>query len=362
MSTFFSPSCLLDHLFEYLPRLTDRFSENGIVSAEILAGDPQTLRVTDTGHGQSSGDKVVLIDGKIDTKITAVQDNGDGTLRFTTESEHDLTEVYTPEVELAGFTDSAFNGTFPLVAVPSRTLFEIEASSVPTLNGNEVLRENYEIGINGVFTITVVDVDTYDISLEGKPKFPPQTVPQLKRAKDFRLGIAANAKRAEASYTPSDDETKLWMYVIMEDSTASKDRHVLSDATFTNTNQNENRSLLINTFSLLVFFSTTGDQLGAKASDASWNEILKVAIASTAGIKFDDFGNTNYVTALIGHGSSVEKGAYYSHAYTFEYNYEVTQEEEFLTQFIESRAFRDNAIAFSEQEDGSNIDLDEEPT
>lgn len=363
MSTFFSPKCILDHLYQYLPRLTDRFSDNAVVSAEIVAGDPQVLRVTDIAHGLLADDKVVLVDGKIDNNITAVVDNGDGTLRFTTDKPHDLTLDYTLTIELSGFTDSNFNSTFPLVAVPNRNLFEIESSSVPVLNGNEVLREEWEIGIDGLFIVSrKISDDIYEIDLIDKPEFTPQTVPILKRASNFNMGISIDAERAAALYTPQPDSSELWLFVIMGDSAASKDRTVKSDATMTNTNGQESRILMINTFSLIVFFPTEKETAGATASNLAWDEILKVMLAVGAGISFDDFGNSQYNTSLIDHGTGLYKNAFYSHVYTFEYNYLITQDQEFLTQFIESRAFRDNAISFSEPTEGSNIDLDEEPT
>ncbi len=366
MATFFSPEAILNHLFEYLPRVTDRFSDNALVSAEIVAGTPQVLRVTDVSHGLDAGSQVVLIDGKIDNDITAVElivDTAGDVLRFTTGQEHDLTLDYTLTVELSGFTDSAFNGTFDLVAVPSRNIFEISGDSLPVLNGNEVLREDWEIGINDLFIVTrKISDDIYEIDLTGKPEFTPQTVPTLKRASQFRMGINIDAKRAESLYTPQPDTTELWLFVIMGDSAASKDSNITSDAIQTNTAQNPSRILMINTFTLLVFFPTDKETSGGAASNLAWDEILKVMLLVASGIRFDDFGNTLFTSTLIEHGTAVYKNSYYSHAYTFEYNYEVTQEESFITQFIESRAFRDNTISLSEIDEGSNIDMDEEPT
>lgn len=359
MATFFSPLCILDHLMTYLPRLTDRFSDNAIVSAEIIAGTPQTLRVTDTAHGLSAGSKVVLIDGKIDNSITGVVDNLDGTLRFTTAKEHDLTLDFIPEIELAGFTNPAFNGVFPLDSVPSRTLFEIEAGSLPVLNGNEVLRENWQLGINGTFTIdTIVDANTYDILLTDKPEFTPQTVPSLRRASDFRIYISVDLDRAESHYTKKTDLNDLVLYIAMGDSNISKDRNLKNDATIQNTAGQQKRPLNINTFSLIIFMPTKNETAAARAVQIAWDTLYKLFLAVASGIQFDDFGNSAYQTAEIGHGAGVYTNAYYSHVYDFEYSFEVTQEEEFLTQFIESRAFRDDAISFNELQEGSELDLD----
>lgn len=366
MATFFSPSNLLAHFQEYVPRLSSRFSNNATVSAVIVDGSPQVLRVTDLLHGLSAGREVVFIEGLIDNDITAVEliaDPGGDVLRFTTGKNHDLTLDYQATIELSGFTDSSFNGNFPLVAVPSRNLFEISGSSLPVLNSSEVLREEREIGINGLFTIDrIIDVNIYEIDLTGKPEFTPQTVPILERASKFRMGVVMDVERMKAMYTTQSDQQNLWMFIIMGESGASKNTDIKSDANQTNTSQNPSRVLMINTFSVVVIFPTHKDIGGANASDLSWNEILKLMLATGAGIKFDDFGNTNYLTSLIDHGTGIYNNAYATHVYTFEYNYEITQDEQFLTQFIESVAFRDNAVSFNELEEGSNIDLDEEPT
>ena len=71
--SFFSPSAILQHLQEYIPRVSDRFSDDNTVSDEILAGDPKILRVTDPGHGLSAGRLVVFTEGTISTSITGAQ-------------------------------------------------------------------------------------------------------------------------------------------------------------------------------------------------------------------------------------------------------------------------------------------------
>lgn len=362
--SFFSPAALLLHFQEFIPKLTDKFSDNALVTGEIIDGDPQILRVTDNNHGLTEGKKIVFVDGKISNPITAVQlfaDPSGNVLRFTTESDHDLTKGYTASVELSGFTDSGLNGEFALVDVPNRKTFEIEYPTLPILNGNEALEEIWEVGVNGLLTISnVIDVNTYEISLDGKPNFTPGTLPQLKRASNMRMEVAVDAERASAVYNAEKDPDKLWLFVIMGNSTANKDRNLQSDAVQANTAQNDGRVLMINTFSVNVYFPTIQQKSGANASEQAWNEILTLMLYVGSGLRFDDFGNTRYLTTMIDHGSALYNNAYYSHSYTYEYNYEVTLEQSKLYQFVESRAFRDNGLSFNELSSGSNLDLDEE--
>ena len=349
-----------NHLMKYLPRLTDRFSDNTVIVAEIVAGTPQVLKITDNAHGFSAGDQVVLVDGLIDNVISAVVDNGDGSFRFTTAEEHDLTQDYISEIELAGFTDSQFNGKFPLLSVPSRNLFEVELPSLPALTGSPVLREDREISINGVFNIDkIIDINTYEIDLTGKPFFTPQTVPILRIAKDFTIRICVNADIASELYQ-SKGIGKNIIYVIMGVSNISKDQEITSDAILQQGAGSESRPLNMNNFSLNVYFDTTKDVGGARASQLAYEEIYQVLLAVCSGMRFDDFGESRYVTGLINHEPDLFEKAFYSHMYTFEYTFEITQNEQFLTKFIESRAFRDSGLSFNEQQTGSTQDLDDE--
>lgn len=360
-----SPFLILKHLQEYLPSLTDAFSDNIDIAGTIIDGDPQILRIVDNGHGLSTGQSVVLINSRLDNLITNVEqfqeDDGD-ILRFTTGLPHDLTFDYNDntddgKVELRNFTDSQFNGFFELSAVPSRTTFEIKKDNLPILNGSEALREQWEVGIDGIFPVTVIDANTYEITLTGKPEFTPIVVPQLQKAINFDMHVVADIDRANAIYTPKNDND-LSLFVIMNDMAASKDRNIESDATQSNTTQNPSRILNINTFTIVVFFPTINSTSGGAASQKAWDDILVVIMAAMAGVRFSDFDNTSYITTMIGHGSTVYNNAYYGHGYDFEYCYEVTNSQSFVENFIKSRAFRDNGLSFTPLEEGSTIDLD----
>lgn len=359
---FFSPTAILEHFREYLPRLTDLFSVSVSVGAEIVTGTPQILRVTETNHGLAVNKQVLFADGKIDNKITAVQlfsDPSGDVLRFTTASDHDLTLGYSGQVQLAGFTDQGLNNLFTLVDVPSRNIFEIEYSTLPTLNGSEVIRQDWELGINGVFSIDrVIDVNIYEIDLTDKPIFDPGTVPILNRIKSLRMSVALDAERANAGYTKEPDSNKLWLYVVMGDATASKDRRIKTDAVNDITPQNPADVLMINTFSILVFFPTHNETLGGGASQRAWEEVYLYMLAVGAGATFESFGRYDSLTTLISHGSSTYNNGYYVHAYVFEYNNKYTQEQGYLTNFIQSRAFRDDKISLLKIADGSTLDLD----
>jgi hypothetical protein len=83
-----TPNDIKKHLRRYLPTLTDLFTVTLSATADA-AGN--TVTVTAANHGLNVGDKVNLSAGSVSNLLASVVDNGDGTVRFTTTDEHDLT-------------------------------------------------------------------------------------------------------------------------------------------------------------------------------------------------------------------------------------------------------------------------------
>ena len=359
----YSPGAIQDHLFEYLPKFSNLFTDEVNVSAVIVDVPPKILRITSNNHGFMTGNRIRLINSLLDNGINGVVEFSDA-FRFTTNVPHDLTLGYTDnledgKIEMQGFTDVNFNGFFDLVAVPSSTTFEIDKNSLtlPVLNGNEVLRENREVGINSILTISnVVDADIFEVSLDGFPDFDTKPVITPSIITGYRIGIAVDVDRAEGIYTKLGNN-KLWAYIIMDDVNASKDRNNETDAVRTDTPQNEQRIKNVGAFNIIVFIPTT-DQLSAQdALELSYIEIYESMLAVMAGVNFLVFGNSSYVTTLTSHGIVDYKNSYYMHMYSFENVYEPINEDTFSGKNINSVAFRRINISFAEIQDGSNIIL-----
>jgi hypothetical protein len=360
----YSPKPILNHLKAYLPLATDLFTDKTTVVGEIVAGIPQILRVTRNGHGKTVGNIVKFADSKLDNSIIAVSDYleyGDIILRFTTNVAHDLTLNYDDnltdgKLELRGFTDSSLNGFFELYDVPSSTTFEIIASVVPTLNGNEVLRENRQYGVNETFTVSnVPDANTYEVELTGLPIFDTLNVYNLNEVDKYRMSVVSTWERVQEVYT-KEDPTDLWLYLIMENVILSKDRNVSSDAVNTNTAQNVLRNRNIGQFSVNIIIPTVNELAAANAVQQSYDEIYLSLLAVLSGVKFETF-DTNFLTSMISHGMVEYNRAYYAHNYTFEQVYDSTYEDQFVGKFQKTVRFNKINISFANEQDGSNIIL-----
>ena len=367
MANSLKPSTLLKHLRTYIPRLTPLFSNNITVVGLIIDGATQTLRITSTAHGLLNGASINIVNALLDNSITAVSafTDTDGTtgFRFTTSKEHDLTLGYEDnltngQIQLRGFTNSAFNGYFDLYDVPSLNTFEIASSlTIPILNGNEVLREQREFGLNGTFIIQNVTLNTYDVLLTGLPAFCALAVPQINIITGYKISCAADFARAQAIYTKQ-ATNGYWMFLIMDDAIVSRDRNIKTDAVNTFSAQNEQRMRVVNKFAIDVFIPSSNDLSGSQASELAWGSFLEYLIGVMCGIPIETFEDTLYLTSFIDHATLEYNAAYYGHGYSFEYVYDITDLKTFTQNFITSRRFDKHYTSFHELENGSNAVLD----
>ena len=350
----YAPREILNHIKEWIPKYNNLFTDETSVNAEIISGSPQVLRVT-YNNIYSAGVKVSFIDALIDNGINSVT-LLNGILTFTTNKDHDLTIDYNT-VNLFNFTDSQFNGEFEIYNIPTKNMFEIELDTLPVLNGNEVLRENWEIGLNDVFEITSATSTSFDIELTGFPEFDIKPIPQLKLIDNYRMKIVSDFKRAEEIYTKQQID-KCWLFLIMEDVSVSKDRNVTGDMNYSNSTGSEQRITNIGRYSIVVVIPTAAELTAQSAVQLCYTDIYDSILKSLSGMIFADDDSTQITNTLIGHGSTVYNRAYYGHAYTFEQVYDYNFENTYTVTGIKSRAFRRINISFAELQDGSYLNLE----
>ena len=120
-----TPNDVVFHLQRFLPSVSTRFSTviNGTATALGT-----TVTVSAVAHGLSVGNVIIVSGGAFSNLLANVVDNGDGTVRFETDQEHDLTEPQQyadpTQLTLSGF-GNVWDGAHDIVAVPNRKFFEI---------------------------------------------------------------------------------------------------------------------------------------------------------------------------------------------------------------------------------------------
>lgn len=318
-----SPKQILNHIRVYLPFFTDIFSETMTASAVGVGGT--TVQVTALNHGFAPGNQFIISFGRFQNPIISIVDNGDGTARFQTEFDHDLTEpkkyLDPVSLKLANFNEPEWNGEFEIVCVPNRRFFEVSfpdgINTLPT--GAGYLDEYRSAGIVGVQTVSsVIDTDNFTFEAENVPNFPIAPINELKLLRAIHVYGAAEVERAEKAYAKlqSSNVASPAVYVIMDNVTVSKDRHTLNDGVASFNRSNIGKQTLINEFMTIVFFPTNNNTTAFNVQNEAYTTVYKALASSLYGFAFDDPETAmRYVCVNDGHETGVYNGAYYTHIY-----------------------------------------------
>mgnify|MGYP000108840355 CR=1 FL=1 len=317
-----TPNDVVFHLQRFMPSISTRFSTQITGTATALG---TTVTVTAIGHGLIVGSKIVVSGGAFSNTLVSVVDNLDGTVRFETDQEHDLTEpkqyADPTQLTLSGF-GNVWDGAHDIVAIPNRKFFEIAfpvGETVLPVLGTGLLIEPRSAGILGEQTIaTVPGVDTFTFDVTGVPSLPTGVIQGFGAVKSFRIFAAADFERATDLYNKqAKDEYAL--FVIMGDVTVSKDRHTSNDAIGAFASQNFLKQTNLNNFSTAVFIPTKKDIAGNDAQQVAYGEMYKALLRALYGFQFEDPDTAlTYVTVSAGHGAGLYNSAYYVHVYDWQ--------------------------------------------
>ena len=359
----YGPQEIMNQIMQYLPQadIYNTFCLQQAVSASVVAGTPQTLNINFPGWAAAGllvGTQIVLSNSIVNNGIIGVTQFIDGLgnsiLTFQTAVPHDLTFGYQGSVTLAGFTNPSLNGTQVINNVTDQTHFQIAFPNLPVLNGNEKLQIYIEQGLNGVFSFMPIDPDHISVSIPNSMYLQPGPVAQLIIYYGYNIYYAYDYKTGMDLYAPLPNSHQGFMHIILEDSSASKDPMIESEAYATNKNADMVRTKIINHFSIIVTMSTTGTVTNSAWAEFCWNTLLMSLYQVLVGFDFAQTNNS-YITNFIGHGDVEYNKAFYSHAYHFEYVYEMTNDQMFLSNNKNTRSFNQINSGFMPPADtGSN--------
>jgi len=319
-----------------LPKYTDFFSETISVNSIVASGGVATVNAP--AHGMSDGNAITISDVAQETPIDAVSKDG---LIFTfgTDIKHDLTHGYPgyETVTLGGFTDSAWNDSFDLKAVNARQSFNVQSvNSLPVLNGNEYILEKRIDGINGRYSVTVIDDDNF--SVPGSFEDGSYLSGTVKTS--VRIAGSVSIERSLQQYTKQ-DVGDLWAFVSMNDATVSKDRNTLNDADATFANGEDTRLRLIDGFSIFLVGNVSKEISGEKMIDVFRHDMLGPLLKSLSGVRFSTglYNSGDFRTILLGHNFVLYDRAILVYQYNFQFTNDIT---------IADQAENDDTRAFSE--------------
>ena len=342
-----TPSDIVSHLQLHLHRVTDAFSVTVPLASQTITGDRIIRLVSSSAHNLTVGRSVMVPTGRVDNRITAVTEVGNF-LEFTTQYTHDLTNTDLPlddtDLEMAGFTDAAYNATFNTQTITAENKFQIlnPGSGAPTLNGAEILIENRPLGVRGLLEISAVtDATTFDVVIPDTYPVLPQTgVREMTVVSGLRVGAANTLQRAEELYTKQSGQNP-WLYVIMADVEVSKDRHTHSDAVLAAAHADQLRQRFLQQFMTSVFIPTSDDLSGSDAQQQIYGPIFTALLKVLFGARF--FGTndrSDFLTVSNGHGPEFSTKAYYVHSYEWQHVIDIIYADGVKGNIFDDVAFR----------------------
>lgn len=368
---------IINQLRGVIPKYTDYFSDSLSVLTITASGGTATI-VTSTAHGLSGGENIVLKDVLSKNFITNMTQSG-LVFTLTTGADHDLTYGW-PEheyVTLSGFNQTEWNDSFYLLSVPNRRTFTVRSANVipgglqfplvfpwtwKSFSGNEHLLENRIDGINGRYSVTVID----PVTLQVTGDFDDGSYVGGSITTNHRIGGAVTEERAIEQYTQQQLDN-YWMFVVMGDASISKDRSTYSDATATKSNGNDMRIRLIDNYSLFIIVNVTQDITAINALDVCRHDILLPILRCLNGVRFTS-GLTysgDFKSILTGHNVFGYNRAVFVYRYDFELVMDLTNDDTVAPE--DTRAFRDIDYYLTIGGDDTDqmtilpIDLDDEP-
>ncbi len=379
-------SPLIEQFSRFLPKYTNKFTDEFDIATISAVGSLVTVTTsTPYQFNNLAGVSFVFMNQVLEALpiISFTYDSDTGIVEATTATDNGLTESMNLKtvkkkpltVDLINNTNTALNGTFPLLTSPNRLTFTFQFLKDQvgvSVDGNVI---NYAINrVGGLKEITATSTTsfTYDVGqdLTGVIIDSPN---QMTVRGNIRISGAANEARAQLSYTAKttnssfNDDTKFWLILTYGSVTTSKDRVMDNDAVLAMTGGADPRHFLIEEFNAIVFAPTPNSISGRTQRDEI--EDVKVAIFRTilnfpADNVYASNINENYNYVFTAGLELVYLKAYLMYQFTFQVPFDVTFNDMFTD--FQITPFRDiiGTIDINEKGKGQmgfDVDLDDDP-
>lgn len=258
---------VITQLQAMLPTFTDKFSTNiGIISITSV-GNIATL-TTDVLHNLSVGNVVNVVGSQSPVNITSLS-RAETIVTVTTAQDHDLTEGVFSTVTIVDTSEAIFNGTFPFLTQVNRRTFTFQVADSGATNavGGQLASPGTVGGYNGLVTILTVPTTTSFTYTTAfiQPNAAILALGEVRQA--LRITGAIDVERAEEMYSSPETSDDFWAFVLLNGSSASKDRHGQNDAINSAGPSGSRRQQVMQTCTIAVFSKTENDLSGREARD-----------------------------------------------------------------------------------------------
>ena len=310
-----------------LPQLTDRITNDVPVNSLTRSGTLITA-ACDEKHGLKVNQGVAIVGAKTPIVISTFTRSGAvGTITTATDHDRTLNLASTVKTNLSktvltsGATESEFNGTFTMNQVVNRRTILVAmtdagptaATGSPILEDGESLLRDY----NTTFPVAEV-LDEVTFKFVQSDTTIPSPIGTITARTKPRITLAVDIQRAIASYTEQKID-ELWLYVVLEEVFASKDRGERSDAVSNRTRGTEFRQQVVQPITLYLFVPVSGSVSGQLGRDEA-EDLFRPLCRSLLFSSFDSglaVGAQNPVQ-FVSHGAFRYNTAVYVHAFGFQ--------------------------------------------
>lgn len=355
---------IVNQLAVILPSFVDDFTTQVAVTSLTRSGTTVTAN-TAAAHGLAVGEQSNITGAQTPITVTSIDRVGI-VATLVTAADHDLTEGEGATVQISGATEAEFNGTFTLLTEPNRrTLtFQVADSGPTTATGSPLLLNGSNIfqSYNGLQNVTAVPTTTsFQYEVTDATLFTPAAGTIVAKSNP-RISAAVEFERIIDAYTEQ-KINEAWLFVVLGDSLADKNRNIDTDSTDNIQNGNFFNQRLIQNIQLYVILPTSAEIAGRSSRDRC-EELLKPICQSILGVKFASLvENTNNPLMITGHGIQAYSTAYYAHQYAFEATLQLGPTDIFVPS--DHVAFRDMDVTIGldvgTETFNTKIDLDDTP-
>ena len=367
---------IVDKLAESMPLYTSDFGDSIAITSIVPTGST-ALVTTPTAHGKANGDTIVIIgaDAPVEIDTGTFLRTGSQAV-FETLQDHDLTLSVRDiakggrTITISAATEAEFNGTFTLISVVNRRklIIAVDDSGSTTISGLPIVEDANGGIFNGIFQVANVTTLTLEYALPVDYALPASGLPVLQINIEIASALDIDQYLIDVYTKQAIGNNQL--IVVLGDVTQSKSRTETTDASDSDSGQQDFTPTLIQPFAVYIIINATQSLTGSDLRDTVEASYIPAIFKSILRAEFDTgFAISQFKTTFTGHGvyaygdPTGKNKAIYVHEVAFEQLAKLYESD--AVGPVDNVAMRDFSFTIKSnigtEEMTASIDLDQEP-
>lgn len=367
---------VVSKLAEKMPLYTADFGDSVAITSIVPTGST-ALATTATAHGKANGDTIVIIgaDAPVEISTGTFLRTGSQAV-FETLQDHDLTLSVRDiakggkTITISSATEAEFNGTFQLMSVVNRRklIIAVDDSGPTTISGSPIVEDANGGIFNGIFQAANVTATTLEYTLPVAYTLPASGLPVLQI--NIEIASALDIDQYLIDVYTKQTVGNNQLIVVLGDVSQSKSRSETTDASDSDSGQQDFSPTLIQPFAVYIIINATQSLTGAELRDNVEASYIPAIFRSILRAKFDTgFSISGYKSTFTGHGvyaygdPAGKNKAIYVHEVAFEQLAKLYESDALGP--VDNVAMRDFSFTIKSnigtEEMTASIDLDQEP-